>query len=124
MTLLVLNYARVGGKLATRSAEKMAAVPRRARERSRSSQPSGEDSDNEGDAETPPNNTASSKLYATLLIFPGIILYIYILYIVLANLLYPCSLAPFLPHDSSASGTSTFYAGVGKAHVMLHNLHV
>ena len=41
-------------------------------------------------------NSEASKIFGTLMIATGIVLYVYILYIILANLLYPSSLAPFL----------------------------
>ena len=96
----------------------------RVRERSRSSQPTGEDSDNEVDVERPAESTVMSKFYATLLVLPGIILYVYILYIVLANLLYPCSLAPFLPGNSSASGVNTQNTGLGECNRFTCLIHV
>ena len=49
----------------------------------------------EGDSRRSESPVAS-KLFGTLLIATGIVLYVYILYIILANLLYPSSLAPFL----------------------------
>ena len=54
-----------------------------------------EDSDENEELERN-KSTFFSKMFATLLILPGIVLYVYILYIVLSNLLYPASLAPFL----------------------------
>lgn len=82
------------------------AVRRQERERSRSTQPTEEDSENERESESPVESSVSSKLYATLFIVPGIVLYVYMLYIVLANLLYPSSLAPFMPNNSSANSTT------------------
>lgn len=85
----------------------------RERERPRSAQPAGEDSDNEGDVDGPSESTVSSKIYAAVCVLPGILLYVYMLYIVLANLLYPSSLAPFIRSNSSSnsinisSGTKT-----------------
>ena len=85
----------------------MAAIRTRARERSRITRPPEDESDTDGDTEAAPKSTVSSKLYATVLVFPGIVLYVYILYIVLANLLYPCSLAPFLPRNASTGPPHT-----------------
>ena len=93
------SNARAGG---AEKIEKMAARERQARERSRSAQPTSQDSDTEDDGDRA-RSTASSKLFATMLVLPGIFLYVYILYIVLANLLYPCSLAPFLSRNSSST---------------------
>ena len=59
-------------------------------------------------------STFFSKLFATMLVLPGIILYVYILYIVLANLLYPSSFAPFLPHRSSQKEENTTSTALGK----------
>jgi hypothetical protein len=89
----------------------MAERRNRGRERSTSAQPVEDDSDTDGETETVPKSFLSPKLYASLLIFPGIILYVYILYIALANLLYPCSLAPFLPRNTSATATNSLHAG-------------
>ena len=100
-----------------RPRRKMADEERQAKERSRSAQPS-EDSDNEGDVDRAAKRQdakVTSKLYATLLVLLGIILYVYVLYIVLANLLYPCSLAPFLAtHNTSASTRNTLRARLGE----------
>ena len=93
-------------RLAVECPENMAAR-RQERERSRSAQPPEEDSDSEGDRDQPVESKDSSKLYAALFVVPGIFLYVYMLYIVWANLLYPASLAPFMPGNSSASTTST-----------------
>jgi hypothetical protein len=108
----------------------MADEEQQARERSRSAQPS-EDSDNEGDVDGAAKREdakVTSKLYATLLVLLGIILYVYVLYIVLANLLYPCSLAPFLEtRNTSASTRNTLRARLdndaicGLRHAILNN---
>ena len=85
--------------------------------RQRSVQPTGpepvlsQDRDEEGGRN---ESTIFSKLFATMLILPGIVLYVYILYIVLANLLYPSSFAPFLPHRASQKEENTTSTKLGK----------
>ncbi len=44
-----------------------------------------------------------SKMVAVLLVLPGIVLYIYILYIVVSNLVFPGSLSPFLAQPVPSS---------------------
>ncbi len=44
-------------------------------------------------AETSP---CASKMVAVLLVLPGIVLYVYILYVVVSSLVFPGSLSPFL----------------------------
>ena len=92
------------------SAGKKMAAPRtmRARDRLGGAQPLEDESDTDGiDGEASVTSFVSSKLYATLLVLPGIILYVYILYIILANLLYPCSLSPFFPRNRSSSSATS-----------------
>ncbi|CAI8010222.1 Nurim [Geodia barretti] len=86
----------------------MAARTMRARDRLGGAQPLEDESDTDGvDGEASVKSFVSSKLYATLLVLPGIILYVYILYIILANLLYPCSLSPFFPRNRSSSSATS-----------------
>lgn len=60
-------------------------------------------------------NPCVSKMVAVLLVLPGIVLYVYILYIVVSSLVFPGSLAPFLaPNDTSGPDKAT----VGETEVL------
>lgn len=107
VTCRLLNARAFGGGVSLRMAARSRA--RQERDRSRSAQPAEDDSNNEGEPDQPMEGRNSSKLYAALFVVPGIFLYVYMLYIVWANLLYPASLTPFMPGNSSASSSSTGY---------------
>ncbi len=64
----------------------MAATPERSRERVSTDDPS---------------SRFSSNFTALMLVFPGIVLYIYILYIIVTKMVYPASFLPFTQPPSS-----------------------
>ena len=73
----------------------------------------GASSEQENDNGAKRPNSCLAKLTAVVLVVPGILLYIYILYIVISKLVYPSSFLPFLRASYVATPPANVTKGEG-----------